>query len=113
MKGLAQGIKKNMKYVQGAVSDLAAAMIPDIDLTPALSQYDASRLKLPELTQNTPTNADVGGQPAQGGGNVFNITFNVDQMNSDYDVRRAAEVMAQEIDRLTQDNNSLKGAWSV
>ena len=112
MKGLAQGITKNMKYVENAVSGLASAMIPEFDLAPALSQYDASRLKLPEIQQGRPGQSG-GGQPTQGGRNVFNITITVDQMNSDYDVRRAAEVMAQEIDRLTQDNNSLKGAWSV
>lgn len=112
MQGLAKGIVKNMKYVKGAVSDLAAAMIPDVNLAPALAQYDASRLKMPDFPQGRPTPA--GGAPSgYGGGSTYYITINVERMDSDTDVRRAAEVMAQEIDRLTQDNNNLKGAWSV
>lgn len=113
MKGLSQGIIKNMKYVQGAVSDLAAAMVPDIDLAPALAQYDASRLKLPDYPTRKPDPDDSRSLRGFGGGSTYNITINVERMDSDTDVRRTAEVMAEEIDRLEQDNNSLKGTWSA
>ena len=109
MQGLALGIRQNMKYVKSAVSELASAMVPGIDLAPTLAQYNSGNLKLP-TTENTYS----GGASTNGNtGNVFNITFNVSQMSSDYDARRAAVVMAQEIDRLTQDNSSLRGAWSI
>ena len=55
----------------------------------------------------------VASTSAASSGNTINITVNVQQMSSDYDARRAAEIMAQEIGRLTQDNNSMIGAWSV
>ena len=110
MQGLATGIKKNMGTVKKAVGALAAEMVPDADMSQALSYYGENR-----MPRSTPTLAGAGGgQIAAGGGNrTINITVNVSQMNSDYDARRAAEIMAQEIDRLTTDNNSLRGAWSV
>ena len=113
MKGLAQGIKQNMKYVENAVSNLASAMIPAVDLAPALAQYDASRLKLPDDTPSRPR--PTGGAPSGygGSGNTYNITIHVDRMDSDTDVRRTAEVMSEEIEQLKTDNNTRKGEWSV
>lgn len=111
MKGLAEGIEKNMKYVQGAVTDLAAAMIPTVDLSQTLRQYDAGMLRLP--TAVSAQSAQIGtAAQAAAGGNSFYITINVQQMSGDYDARRAAEIMAEKIDELTMDNNSRQGVWS-
>lgn len=112
MQGLAQGITQNMKYVKGAVSNLAAAMIPSVDLSQTLRQYDAGLLRMPPSASALPTQSGTAEQAAAGN-SVYNITVNVQQMSNDYDARRAAEIMAQEIERLKTDNNSLKGAWSV
>ena len=110
MQGLAKGIKQNMRYVQNAVGDLASTMVPGIDLSPALAQYSSGRLMMPQAAAAT---AASGGGGVNTSNRTYNINVNVQQMSSDYDARRAAEIMAEEIDRLTQDNNSLKGAWSV
>lgn len=109
MQGLAKGIKKNIGVVKNAVGALASEMVPDADMSQALSWYGADRMPAgaPALA------AAGGGQIATGGSRTFNITVNVQQMSSDYDARKAAEIMAEEIDRLTTDNNSLRGAWSV
>lgn len=113
MHGLAQGIRQNMKYVKSAVSNLASAMVPDVDLAPALAPYESDRFPLPRSPKQSPVSAGSGLYGSGGGGNTYNITMNVNQMNSDYDARRAAEVTAEEIERLTTDNNSMKGSWSV
>lgn len=113
MQGLAKGIRQNMKYVESAVSNLASVMVPDIDFSPVLAPYDSDRFPHPRFPKPSPDTEGLGGQEYSGGVNTFNITLNVQQMNNDYDVRRAAEVMAEEIDRLTTDNNTRKGAWSV
>ena len=109
MRGLATGIKKNIRVVKNAVGALAAEMVPDADMSQALSWYGADRMPAgaPALA------AAGGGQTVASGSRTFNITVNVQQMSSDYDARKAAEIMAEEIDRLTTDNNSLRGAWSV
>ena len=95
MKGLASGIRKNMAYVEREVANLSQAMIPSVNLT------------APQVTPQTvaPVAQGIGGV----GGNSFNITVNVRQINSDYDVRRAADIMAEELNRLAMDNNSLMG----
>ena len=109
MRGLATGIKKNMGVVKNAVGALAAEMVPDADMTQALSYYGQNR-----MPSGTPALAGAGGcQTVAGGARTFNITVNVQQMSNDYDARRAAELMAEELDRLTTDNNSMRGAWSV
>lgn len=105
MQGLATGIKKNIKLVKNAVGDLADTMTPELELSPSIAQYRAGRLVMPAANGGAPS--------AASSGNTINITVNVQQMSSDYDARRAAEIMAQEIGRLTQDNNSMIGAWSV
>ena len=109
MRGLATGIKKNMGVVKNAVGALAAEMVPDADMTQALSYYGQNR-----MPSGTPALAGAGGgQTVAGGARTFNITVNVQQMSNDYDARRAAELMAEELDRLTTDNNRMRGAWSV
>lgn len=106
MTGLAKGIRGSMGIVKNAVSDLSQAMVPD--MSGALAQYDRSSLELAQNRQKA-----VPAYPSAQGGNSYNITVNVQQLNSDYDARRAAEIMAQELARLTADNNSRMGAWSV
>lgn len=110
----AEGITNNRTVITDTMTRLAQdiadaasgiSIFPDDNLDFTLRQYEEGRLKMPAT-------AGSNGQ-VSGGNNTFNITINVQQMNSDYDVRRAAEVMAQEIERLTTDNSSLKGAWAV
>ncbi len=117
----AEGITNNRTVITDTMTRLAQdiadaasgiSVFPDDNLDFTLRQYEAGRLKLPDSPQKMPAPAGSNGQ-VSGGNNTFNITINVQQMNSDYDVRRAAEVMAQEIERLTTDNSSLKGAWAV
>ena len=117
----AEGITNNRTVITDTITRLARdiadaasgiSIFPDDNLDFTLRQYEAGRLKLPDSPQKMPAPAGSNGQ-VSGGNNTFNITINVQQMNSDYDVRRAAEVMAQEIERLTTDNSSLKGAWAV
>jgi gas vesicle protein len=109
MHGLAQGIEDNLKYVKNAVSDLSSAMVPGIDFSPMLAPYSANSLRMPDSPQFSGTAAGTNPQTIN---RSYNITVNVQSMDSDYDARRAAEVMAEEIDRLQNDNNSLRGAWS-
>lgn len=106
MEGLAKGIRNSMSIVKGAVSELSQAMVPD--MSGAFAQYDRSRLAM----ANNPRTAAPAASSAHGG-NSYNITVNVQQMNNDYDARRAAEVMAQALEQLTTDNSSMRGAWSV
>lgn len=106
MEGLAKGIRNSMGIVKNAVSELSQAMVPD--MSGAFAQYDRSRLAL----ANNPRTA-APAAPSAHGGNSYNITVNVQQMNNDYDARRAAEVMAQALEQLTTDNSSMRGAWSV
>lgn len=101
MKGLAAGIRNNMRYVEREVAALSSAMVPDVTMTAAMPS--ASMPMAPA------TSAQRGIADLFGGSNNFNITVNVGQLSSDYDARRAAEVMAQELARLTTDNNSLIG----
>lgn len=103
MQGLAAGIRSNMRYVEREVAALASAMIPDVSLSAAVMPYRTAAI--PQM----PLTTDRQGIANPRSGNVYNITMNVQQMNSDYDARRAAEITAQEIDRLTTDNNSLIG----
>lgn len=107
MEGLAKGIRNSMGIVKGAVSELSQAMVPD--MSGALAQYGRSSLVLAQNRQA----AAPAYHSAQGYGNSFNITVNVQQMSNDYDARRAAEVMAQALEQLTTDNSSMRGAWSV
>ena len=101
MKGLAAGIRNNMRYVEREVAALSSAMVPDVSMTAAMPSASMP------MTPSAP--AQRGIADPFGGSNNFNITVNVGQLSSDYDARRAAEVMAQELARLTNDNNSLIG----
>lgn len=100
MKGLAAGIRKNMAYVEREVANLSAAIVPDVNLT------------VPKASMQQPVVPAAQGI-AGVGGNSFSITINVKQFSNDYDVRRAADVMAEELNRLALDNNSLMGVVSA
>ena len=94
MKGLASGIRNNMGLVEKEVASLASSLSPDLSMK--INPYSTMKEASSPLA-------------FAGGNNSFNITVNVSQMNSDYDVRRAADIMAQELSRLTTENNSLVG----
>lgn len=103
MKGLAKGIRSNMQYVEREVAALAGAMVPDVSLN--MAPYRSGTL----------ADAASGGSfgTSAGGGSVtnnFTISIDVRQISSDYDARKLADVIAEEISRLTRDNGSLKGA---
>lgn len=108
MQGLAAGIRSNMRYVEREVAALASAMIPDVNMTAAMMPYRVTAMPQTHASSDSPGI----GNPRTGG-NTYNITMNVQQMNSDYDARRAAEITAQEIERLTADNNSLIGVQDI
>ena len=104
MAGLASGIHKNMKYVEREVAALSAAMVPDVSLNQSLLPFRSSAMPMMPSEQPSGGIAD----PRSAGNNIT-INVSVSQMANDYDARRLADVIAEEISRSSRDNDSLKG----